>query len=516
MDEFGRLTQSFGLKPQGKSAPMAALKRPSTTGNDGAFNFDVGSGVHSNGGSGVSQNFGGLDDYDDIFGGRNRNSNTWGGGGGGGSLLDHDSVFGNLNSSGANRGGSNYDGDFFGGISEVKSSGTVNYNDVFGFTDSGSKQSDQFDDFLGNSGGVEKNAPRGFDDLIPGFGGSGAAKKGMNSETNKLNQSAVGSTKSTSTLAEDPFVLFESTSTPADTSSPVFSDPLEEMSKISNSRKGSSFSSGAFDDMDLLNGFAKSMPTMSSNKSYSGQNGSSLIDEPAEQQTDLEFFFHKVAPPSSVPRREATSVFHDRGVPEMVRKTFSGTSTTVDTVDKAFSGTSNSVDKGSSATNVFDDFWNFGAAPSPGEFQEVEGESEERRRARFQSHQRTQERMAKALAEKNRYDLQTQQEQEERHRIAESLDTKIKHWAAGKEGNLRALLSSLQYVLGPECGWQPVSLTDLITSDSVRKVYRKATLCIHPDKIQQKGANVQQKYIAEKVFDVLKEAWNKCKTEEGL
>lgn len=61
-----------------------------------------------------------------------------------------------------------------------------------------------------------------------------------------------------------------------------------------------------------------------------------------------------------------------------------------------------------------------------------------------------------------------------------------------------------EQVLGPECGWQPVSLTDLITSDSVRKVYRKATLCIHPDKIQQKGANVQQKYIAEKVFDVLK------------
>ena len=59
-------------------------------------------------------------------------------------------------------------------------------------------------------------------------------------------------------------------------------------------------------------------------------------------------------------------------------------------------------------------------------------------------------------------------------------------------------------VLGPECGWQPVPLTDLITSNSVRKVYRKASLCIHPDKIQQRGATVQQKYIAEKVFDVLK------------
>jgi hypothetical protein len=31
-------------------------------------------------------------------------------------------------------------------------------------------------------------------------------------------------------------------------------------------------------------------------------------------------------------------------------------------------------------------------------------------------------------------------------RIADKMDVQIKHWAAGKEGNLRALLSSLQYV----------------------------------------------------------------------
>lgn len=59
-------------------------------------------------------------------------------------------------------------------------------------------------------------------------------------------------------------------------------------------------------------------------------------------------------------------------------------------------------------------------------------------------------------------------------------------------------------VLWPECGWQPVSLTDMITAPAVKKVYRKATLCIHPDKVQQKGATLQQKYVAEKVFDLLK------------
>lgn len=59
-------------------------------------------------------------------------------------------------------------------------------------------------------------------------------------------------------------------------------------------------------------------------------------------------------------------------------------------------------------------------------------------------------------------------------------------------------------VLWSDCGWEPVSLTDLITSGSVKKVYRKATLFVHPDKVQQKGATVEQKYTAEKVFDVLK------------
>ncbi|XP_043720598.1 auxilin-related protein 2-like [Telopea speciosissima] len=223
---------------------------------------------------------------------------------------------------------------------------------------------------------------------------------------------------------------------------------------------------------------------------------------------DLESFFGNMgARPKSVPRpRPNTSdpfetQFHNKGGSEG-RRTSSGTST--------------SIKKASSTTNIVDDLnLIFGGAPSPsGDFHEMDGESEERRKARWERHQRTQERAAKALAEKNQRDLQTQQDQAERHRIAETLDIEIKRWAAGKEGNLRALLSTLQYVLWPECGWQPVSLTDLITAASVKKVYRKATLCIHPDKVQQKGANLQQKCIAEKVFDLLKEAWNKFNSEE--
>nr|XP_043608905.1 auxilin-related protein 2-like [Erigeron canadensis] len=208
-----------------------------------------------------------------------------------------------------------------------------------------------------------------------------------------------------------------------------------------------------------------------------------------KNDNDFDSFFTMDSRPSIVPKARAT--------------------TTDSATDQA-----PDVRKASSTTN-FDDLSSiFGVPSSAEEFQNVEAETEERRRARSERQQRTQERTAKALAEKNQRDLQVQKEQEERHRVSATLDVEIKRWAAGKEGNLRAMLSTLQYVLWTECGWQPISLTDLITGASVKKAYRKATLCIHPDKVQQKGANLQQKYVAEKVFDLLKEAWNKFNSEE--
>ncbi|CAL0319734.1 unnamed protein product [Lupinus luteus] len=224
-----------------------------------------------------------------------------------------------------------------------------------------------------------------------------------------------------------------------------------------------------------------------------------------KNENDLESFFSMGARATSAPRpprpSSSESVFDAQFQPDVTRKS---------------TGASSSIKKASTSTNIVDDLSSiFGAAPSSsGEFQDIEGETEERRRARLERHQRTQERAAKALADKNQRDLQTQREQAERSRLGETLDFEVKRWAAGKEGNLRALLSTLQYVLWPECGWQPVSLTDLITGAHVKKAYRKATLCIHPDKVQQKGATLQQKYIAEKVFDLLKEAWNKFNSEE--
>ncbi|XP_021612840.1 J domain-containing protein required for chloroplast accumulation response 1 isoform X3 [Manihot esculenta] len=87
------------------------------------------------------------------------------------------------------------------------------------------------------------------------------------------------------------------------------------------------------------------------------------------------------------------------------------------------------------------------------------------------------------------------------------INDKIWKWSNGREGNIRSLLSTLQYILWPESGWKPVPLVDIIEGNAVKRSYQKALLFLHPDKLQQKGATSHQKYIAEKVFDILQEAW---------
>ncbi|KAH7432651.1 hypothetical protein KP509_07G032400 [Ceratopteris richardii] len=134
------------------------------------------------------------------------------------------------------------------------------------------------------------------------------------------------------------------------------------------------------------------------------------------------------------------------------------------------------------------------------------GESHGSRVVGLDNHDHIAERMAKALEEKKQHDVECLKEQIEKEMAAKMLDEDIKVWAAGKQGNLKALLCSLHLVLWPECGWRRVSAEDILTAETLRKSYRRAALCVHPDKVQQRGATLAQKYVAEKVFDLLREA----------
>ncbi|CAA3009895.1 Hypothetical predicted protein [Olea europaea subsp. europaea] len=525
MDEFGVLVESIGFKALGKSAPMAKLKsKPNFSSSNNGFSQSIGinSTTPNDSSSFVVDDLDGIFrsnasisnrkshnhfDDDDIFGGHFSSTNQSGG-------IDLDSVFKSSSNS------SNYKNSF----------GSNGHDDLLGSTP---RRRDSVDDLFGNlgtkssglKGKKEENGPQ-FDDLIPGFGATNPSNNGAYSDTK---QSSDHSLNSDSKLVDDPSSVFESSVSHGYASWP-FAGSVEQ-----NAGKGSVQSS-----IDELEDFAMGKILNDANTDGTGKlrNVRSTNDRPySEKIGNIKISIGKKKVDTNERELKGKQgTLHKRRANE-VKKGFkneddidmflssgvrsnhmaSRSSTTEDSLfDTLFhekresevkSTTTSSVStkKASSMTNNVDDFSSlFGDNTPSGEFKEKEGESEERRRARLNHHIRTQARMAKALADKNQRDVQAQREQEERHMLAENMDNYIKRWAAGKEGNLRALLSSLQQVLWPECGWQQISLTDLITSTSVKKVYYKATLCVHPDKVQQKGANLQQKYIAEKVFDILK------------
>ncbi|KAK9014896.1 hypothetical protein V6N11_006034 [Hibiscus sabdariffa] len=89
-----------------------------------------------------------------------------------------------------------------------------------------------------------------------------------------------------------------------------------------------------------------------------------------------------------------------------------------------------------------------------------------------------------------------------------SEDEDVKHWSSGNENNVRMLLSTLHNILWPDGGWHMINLASLTESSQVKKAYQKARLCLHPDKLQQRGATLSQKYVAEKAFSILQDAWD--------
>ncbi|WJX52961.1 hypothetical protein P8452_39018 [Trifolium repens] len=89
----------------------------------------------------------------------------------------------------------------------------------------------------------------------------------------------------------------------------------------------------------------------------------------------------------------------------------------------------------------------------------------------------------------------------------EKLDENIRMWSSSKESDIRLLLSTLHHILWPESGWHTIPLVNLIEKSQVKRAYQKARLCLHPDKLQQKGATVLHKYVAEQAFSILQDAW---------
>ncbi|CAH8354568.1 unnamed protein product [Eruca vesicaria subsp. sativa] len=504
MDEFGVLTERYGIKPQGKSAPMAASKR--SPNNPQTWKSTTTTTSYSS--NKVSSGNGSSHYGDDIF--FTSSSTTLNGASSSG--FDDFDVFGGLsnNKSKSSSSSHGFDAhDLFGAMPA-----SSNNDDIFGSFSSSTKQKQYapVDDLLGDMGGFgtksNNSGKNGFDELIPGFVASSHTTSSKTTASNFADA--------------DPFVVLESAMSGAHSSSGIFVDPLDAFAASVSSQgtkpattsqassklkpppkptqKVNRAKSSVMSSVDELDDFA--MGTM--RRSASASDAASKYKEAEETKQfgvdDLDSFFTSGPRSSSVPKSRTTTEATRKPAVNVPKKTTNGVS---------------SAKKPPASTNLVDDFSAlFGEDPIFKEFEEIPGETEERRKARWDREQRTKSRVAQAVADMNNRDHQSRIEQEQRTRISETADSEIRRWVTGKEGNMRALLSSLQNVLWPGCGWEAVSLTDLITSSAVKKVYRKATLFVHPDKVQQKGATLEQKYIAEKVFDILKEAWNKFNKEE--
>lgn len=230
MDQFGVLTESYGLKPQGKSAPMASAKRATDVGNSQTGNFGINSGLHSKSdhyGSRSSQrstfdygsflddnngvfksrsnnnnshNFGGLDDGFDIFGGPNKPASQ--SNGGNDFSFDYDSIFMGPNDSVSTSSSShNHVDDIFGGMPGLKNSAPAKTNHGLAAFPSPPKHGVPVGDSLGKivlpqsksknsnkkgSDKLAKSVPE-VEDLITGFGGNGHT----NNRYRALNHSSI-------------------------------------------------------------------------------------------------------------------------------------------------------------------------------------------------------------------------------------------------------------------------------------------------------------------------------------
>ncbi|KAF9234152.1 hypothetical protein BU15DRAFT_90081 [Melanogaster broomeanus] len=106
--------------------------------------------------------------------------------------------------------------------------------------------------------------------------------------------------------------------------------------------------------------------------------------------------------------------------------------------------------------------------------------------------------------------LQTTQASEDALRLThkDSVDARLTSWKAGKEANIRALLTTLDSVLWPELGWKKVGMAEVVGKGQVKGAYVRAIARVHPDKLNANNTTLEQRMIANGVFGALNEAWN--------
>ncbi|KAL8786028.1 MAG: hypothetical protein Q9213_003009 [Squamulea squamosa] len=122
---------------------------------------------------------------------------------------------------------------------------------------------------------------------------------------------------------------------------------------------------------------------------------------------------------------------------------------------------------------------------------------------------------AEAVTRLRAANLEAERLDDEKFALSDKVSERVTRWRSGKEGNLRALLASLDTVLWEGSGWKKVGMGELILAGKVKVVYMKGIGKVHPDKLPT-TATTEQRMVSAAVFATLNEAWDGFKQENGL
>lgn len=90
---------------------------------------------------------------------------------------------------------------------------------------------------------------------------------------------------------------------------------------------------------------------------------------------------------------------------------------------------------------------------------------------------------AEAVTRLRRANAAAERLDDEKFALADQVSERLAKWRAGKEGNLRALLASLENVLWEGAGWKKVGMSELILAGKVKVIYMRGIGKVHPDKV---------------------------------
>lgn len=220
--------------------------------------------------------------------------------------------------------------------------------------------------------------------------------------------------------------------------------------------------------------------------------------------------------------------FFSAGASKTPAKPSSTTASSIDPIEAMFTVSSENVQAAVPTGGVVDELFGSmetSATPSksktssfvytPEDDEEIDpNEPPERAALRKARHERNRQRIEAALAEKRARENAARAEQAERQMLKDLIGADIDAWQKKNQNNIRTMLANLGDVLWEGHRYKNPDMASLMQPTGVKKSYHRALVIIHPDKVSQAGGSMSQRYIADKVFDIVKVAYKEFEAKE--